>query len=1044
MTGCAHHAMGLLSKRGASRQLVLKVSVLEGQQLVLLELARGCHPRAVVHAGTSSAHTGRIKNSASPQWLSVVALPLHGGGNRAVVVTVWDSHLHSREYLGEVRIDLASLFGNDTVKVAPKWYQLYLTRFFHAFVTGKVKLGFELTTRKHKRRDGADSVLLAVPQAPPAATMSQLLVSDAAPALFRRFVSDLQPPLTDLDDQGFYLDNTLQESDGDGADEEAAALVSDVELFSDASVEPESTLVVPTAAVPALQLQPVVHQSNLLSPLRPHTPIRFSSPAPGTDTKTKRRYGGLGKRQKKPGMYELRLSRNVLGVLFLEILSCSDLPPMKLHPALLRFDMDPFVVVLFGKRTFRTLWRKHTLNPIFNERVAFEVLPLERSYNISFLVLDMDRMTFHDRVAELTVPIRDLVGCDTLLPQSSAEGATPPETEATGGESDSGEAERTAVPGPPIRIRVNSKVEQWSGHADDVHRLTRRLKVFRKLKVTEHTVDTSNYHTYELKLGLVNQKWAEKCSPLLRIRTRFVPYEELRRQFWVKVLEGYDTNGDGEYDVMELMLFLESIGSTLTDETIQLFFKQHGKEPGAGALLTVDEIIASLEEYVYLTFDALEGASKVIGIDRCPVCGNGRLGHSSDMDIVTHVAICASKDWSLVDKLLLAKYTLSRQALRKWYSKALIKLAYGKQVLGNNKTTGHILVQDRVTGVVLEEKMSTYIRLGIRLLYNKFDKADTKRVRKQLERLSRAQGVKYDLPQLKKDIASFVQFHQLDLSECLVEDIAGFATFNDFFYRKLKPGMRPVLAPADLRVAVLPADCRASAFNLVLQATELWIKGRNFTVKKLLAGHHDEFLGVECAVGVFRLAPQDYHRFHSPVRGVVRLITDIAGDYYTVNPMAIRLELDVFGENVRLLVCLDTEEFGPVMFVAVGAMMVGLSVFTVTPGQQIDRGDEVGYFKFGGSTVLVLFDNSRFVFDEDLVGNSRLHLETLVRVGQLIGHAPGVEEVGVAKKDIADMSEVDQRRLVRSITGGNVDLGWEAQHVDAGDLDTSDYESESD
>jgi phosphatidylserine decarboxylase precursor len=127
-------------------------------------------------------------------------------------------------------------------------------------------------------------------------------------------------------------------------------------------------------------------------------------------------------------------------------------------------------------------------------------------------------------------------------------------------------------------------------------------------------------------------------------------------------------------------------------------------------------------------------------------------------------------------------------------------------------------------------------------------------------------------------------------------------TFNQFFYRyvalhffllllltltrrKLKPSARPVELPDDPYRLVCGADCRFMAFESVNDATRLWIKGREFTVARLLGdtykGQYDRYLGG--AVAIFRLAPQDYHRFHSPVDGTIGSMTYISGEYYTVN-----------------------------------------------------------------------------------------------------------------------------------------------------------------
>ena len=157
------------------------------------------------------------------------------------------------------------------------------------------------------------------------------------------------------------------------------------------------------------------------------------------------------------------------------------------------------------------------------------------------------------------------------------------------------------------------------------------------------------------------------------------------------------------------------------------------------------------------------------------------------------------------------------------------------------------------------------------------------------------------------------------------------------------------------------------AFETIHAATQIWIKGRDFSVAKLLGPEYKEDWGRYDggALAIFRLAPQDYHRFHVPVDGTIGKMRYIAGEYYTVNvrgpfsscrciadktriqPQAIRTALDVYGENARKIVPIDSPHFGRVMAVCVGAMMVGTIKTTVEEGQEVKRGDEFGYFAFG-------------------------------------------------------------------------------------------------
>lgn len=176
-----------------------------------------------------------------------------------------------------------------------------------------------------------------------------------------------------------------------------------------------------------------------------------------------------------------------------------------------------------------------------------------------------------------------------------------------------------------------------------------------------------------------------------------------------------------------------------------------------------------------------------------------------------------------------------------------------------------------------------------------------------------------------------------------------FRNFNEFFYRALKPGARPCSAPDDPKVITSPADCRSVVFNRLDDAQAIWVKGREFTVERLLGNSYpqDAKRYRNGALGIFRLAPQDYHRFHIPVDGILGEPKLIEGEYYTVNPMAIRSALDVYGENVRVIVPLDSVAHGRVMIICVGAMMVGSTVITRKPGEKVARAEELGYFKFG-------------------------------------------------------------------------------------------------
>ena len=247
--------------------------------------------------------------------------------------------------------------------------------------------------------------------------------------------------------------------------------------------------------------------------------------------------------------------------------------------------------------------------------------------------------------------------------------------------------------------------------------------------------------------------------------------------------------------------------------------------------------------------------------------------------------------------------------------------------------------------------------------------------------MSFKQGRKYDDPASAREIQSFINFHQLDMSEVL-KQVDEFKNFNEFFYRQLKPGARPCSAPDNPKIIVSPADCRSVVFNRLDEATKIWVKGREFSVQRLLGNAYpqDAKRYVNGSLGIFRLAPQDYHRFHVPVDGTLDKPKLIEGEYYTVNPMAIRSALDVYGENTRVVVPIESFAHGRVMVICVGAMMVGSTIITRKEGENVRRTEELGYFKFGGSTLLLLFEPGTMQFDDDLADNSGGALETLVGI----------------------------------------------------------------
>jgi len=225
----------------------------------------------------------------------------------------------------------------------------------------------------------------------------------------------------------------------------------------------------------------------------------------------------------------------------------------------------------------------------------------------------------------------------------------------------------------------------------------------------------------------------------------------------------------------------------------------------------------------------------------------------------------------------------------------------------------------------------------------------------------------------------------IDMRECR-SAADSFPTFNAFFCRHLRSGARPF--DPDPTVLCSPADARLLAFPEGA-AAGIEVKGIRFTVDTLLRDPEAgaaQFSGG--SVVILRLCPADYHRFHFPAAGRRRRSWEVEGRFDSVNPIALAAGVNVFAENRRFVSILDLATFGTTAFVAVGAFGVGAVVETHA-GPEFGKMDEKGYFKFGGSSIVLLFRPGWATLAADLVQNTRTGYETLVRAGESIGRGPG-------------------------------------------------------
>ena len=240
--------------------------------------------------------------------------------------------------------------------------------------------------------------------------------------------------------------------------------------------------------------------------------------------------------------------------------------------------------------------------------------------------------------------------------------------------------------------------------------------------------------------------------------------------------------------------------------------------------------------------------------------------------------------------------------------------------------------------------------------------------------LSRLLGIYFDSGLSKGQIKKSIEELDIDTAEFEL-NVDEFKSFNHFFTRTLKKGARPfdtskkiITSPADGRVLVYPNASRDSIIS---------IKGMQDKVSRFIGKDIEGF--DRCSVAVIRLCPADYHRYHFPCDGEVLDAGEISGEYHSVNPVALDSVPNIFCRNKREFTLCRTGDFKFIMS-EVGAFGVAGIIQTYT-GKKFRKMDEKGYFKFGGSTVVLIFPENSVKFDEDLLEYSAEGTETLIHVG---------------------------------------------------------------
>ncbi|WP_051938413.1 phosphatidylserine decarboxylase [Ghiorsea bivora] len=258
--------------------------------------------------------------------------------------------------------------------------------------------------------------------------------------------------------------------------------------------------------------------------------------------------------------------------------------------------------------------------------------------------------------------------------------------------------------------------------------------------------------------------------------------------------------------------------------------------------------------------------------------------------------------------------------------------------------------------------------------------------------LSRLYGKAQDSVKSAQKVPPFIKNFAIQIEQYQKGSLKGnpietsYQSFNEFFIRKFKDGQR-TFTPKDEEMGAF-AEARYFGHESMTDDLNIPVKGSMLRAIDLIG---DDELAKDFIDGpliIARLCPVDYHRYHYPDDGRTLQSFTVAGDLHSVNPLALKYRHDIFIKNERRVSILETEHFGKLAYIEVGATMVGKIVQTYDESKPFKKGDEKGYFLFGGSTVVLCGEKGKWVPSTDMLENTKAGIETYIQLGDVVARKP--------------------------------------------------------